>query len=432
MNTLRDPAGDVLNDVYVKIELKNSPGYVTASDQTIESIEEFYASGTWSKTLIANSLINPANTYYEITEKPPAGSQVTHTIQVPNGAGPYFIEDILVTPPTQSTVHESDTTAHNASSIVFTPAGSLASTNVQDAIVEAVTEAAALAHNHSGVYEPAGSTATHAALTTAVHGITDTGQLATLDTAQTFTAAKTFQAAGAATAVAATRVTGDAQDRFHVLADGRMEWGPGNGAIDASLYRVAAGTLKIPNVLSVGAGSGGLGSALDAHLTNAAQLGLIIRGAVSQSANLFETQDSGGTVGVRVDSAQRLGVGMAPGTAKAAIAFPDAATGPGLSMRQGVNTAYGFDWQIEDADGFLELRKVSAGVSTLHTAFDRGSGNIGLGTKSQFGGGAGVLAITNATTVPSINPSGGGVLYAEGGALKYRGSSGTVTQLAAA
>jgi hypothetical protein len=38
--------------------------------------------------------------------------------------------------------------------------------------------------------------------------------------------------------------------------------------------------------------------------------------------------------------------------------------------------------------------------------------------------------MANAGTVPSSNPSGGGVLYVESGALKYRGSSGTVTTLA--
>jgi len=42
------------------------------------------------------------------------------------------------------------------------------------------------------------------------------------------------------------------------------------------------------------------------------------------------------------------------------------------------------------------------------------------------------LALANASTVPSANPSGGGVIYCEGGALKYRGSSGTITTLGAA
>lgn len=59
-------------------------------------------------------------------------------------------------------------------------------------------------------------------------------------------------------------------------------------------------------------------------------------------------------------------------------------------------------------------------------------GNIGIRTTSQFGGGQGVMAIANATVAPSVNPAGGGILYVEDGALKYRGSKGTVTTIALA
>jgi hypothetical protein len=59
-------------------------------------------------------------------------------------------------------------------------------------------------------------------------------------------------------------------------------------------------------------------------------------------------------------------------------------------------------------------------------------GNIGFRTTSQFGNGHGVLAIHNASVAPSTNPAEGGILYVEGGALKYRGSNGTVTVIAPA
>lgn len=58
-------------------------------------------------------------------------------------------------------------------------------------------------------------------------------------------------------------------------------------------------------------------------------------------------------------------------------------------------------------------------------------GNHGLNT-TQFGSGVKVIGIANATTAPTTNPSGGGVLYCDAGALKFRGSSGTVTTLGAA
>lgn len=66
------------------------------------------------------------------------------------------------------------------------------------------------------------------------------------------------------------------------------------------------------------------------------------------------------------------------------------------------------------------------------TAFriERSSGNIGLGGNS-FGSGVKIVFIANGTA-PSSNPTGGGILYVESGALKYRGSSGTVTTLGAA
>ena len=59
-------------------------------------------------------------------------------------------------------------------------------------------------------------------------------------------------------------------------------------------------------------------------------------------------------------------------------------------------------------------------------------GNIGLRTRSQFGGGKGVIGIANAKEPPSINPAEGGVLFVENGALKYRGTHGTVTVIAPA
>ena len=44
----------------------------------------------------------------------------------------------------------------------------------------------------------------------------------------------------------------------------------------------------------------------------------------------------------------------------------------------------------------------------------------------------GGFALSNAQTVPTTNPTGGGILYAEAGALYWRGSAGTVTTIAAA
>lgn len=83
-----------------------------------------------------------------------------------------------------------------------------------------------------------------------------------------------------------------------------------------------------------------------------------------------------------------------------------------------------------DVNSETKFAVMSGSGSGAHTAGV--GGNIGLNTTAQFGGGKGVFGVANATTVPSSNPSGGGVLYCEAGALKYRGSSGTVTTLGVA
>jgi hypothetical protein len=57
------------------------------------------------------------------------------------------------------------------------------------------------------------------------------------------------------------------------------------------------------------------------------------------------------------------------------------------------------------------------------------SGNVLIGMTSVATSSAKTLHLANAIA-PTANPSGGGVLYVESGALKYRGSSGAVTTIA--
>jgi hypothetical protein len=64
-------------------------------------------------------------------------------------------------------------------------------------------------------------------------------------------------------------------------------------------------------------------------------------------------------------------------------------------------------------------------------------GNIGFGFKEasqfgKFGAGQGAIVIANASVAPTANVAGAGILYVQDGALKYRGSSGTVTVIAPA
>ena len=60
-----------------------------------------------------------------------------------------------------------------------------------------------------------------------------------------------------------------------------------------------------------------------------------------------------------------------------------------------------------------------------------GNGSFGFNGFSASGGEGGIF-IANATVVPTSNPVNGGIFFIEAGALKYRGSSGTVTTIAVA
>jgi hypothetical protein len=59
------------------------------------------------------------------------------------------------------------------------------------------------------------------------------------------------------------------------------------------------------------------------------------------------------------------------------------------------------------------------------------TGNVGVGIGTFGTSAAKVLGLANATA-PSTSPAGMGQLYVESGALKFRGSSGTITTIAAA
>jgi len=59
--------------------------------------------------------------------------------------------------------------------------------------------------------------------------------------------------AAAGTSLFASRVAADTNDRWHSLASGQLEWGPGNAAVDANLYRSAAAVLRTDGALSSGA-----------------------------------------------------------------------------------------------------------------------------------------------------------------------------------
>lgn len=78
-------------------------------------------------------------------------------------------------------------------------------------------------------------------------------------------------------------------------------------------------------------------------------------------------------------------------------------------------------------DGYIKLKTGENFIATLDGY------NIAFFTEiGSYGTGQGVIYIANATTAPTVDPTGAGVLYVEGGALKYRSPGGVVTTIAPA
>lgn len=84
----------------------------------------------------------------------------------------------------------------------------------------------------------------------------------------------------------------------------------------------------------------------------------------------------------------------------------------------------------------LAASELSNGVTgsgkVMLQASPQTTGNLAVGAAGSFGGGSVVIFIANATAAPGTNPTGGGILYGNAGALTYRGSAGTVTVIAPA
>lgn len=145
--------------------------------------------------------------------------------------------------------------------------------------------------------------------------------------------------------------------------------------------QTVAGTVSTPAQASVTARSPGT-------------KGLVVRGASNQVSNLQEWQDSTGTVLNYVTPA--------------GASFIASVNGTGTTLN--FNTSGTNIFRINS--------------TPIFEFFNTGT--------VQSGGGQKVIFISNAATVPTSNPTGGGIIYVEAGALKYRGSSGTITTIAVA
>ncbi|MEK7153541.1 MAG: hypothetical protein AAB834_06330, partial [Patescibacteria group bacterium] len=309
-----------------------------------------------------------------------------------------------------------------------------------------------------------------------------TGQLQT---------ASTFFVVRASASVAGFGVTtsGDSTRRFQVNTDGKVLWSAGSGAQDTTIVRDTTGGLKIgqtngttgspatptlslvPQGVTSGSPTGGgtflinqgtnPGSGLNVYSTaGSGALGRLVNITATNStfdkpamhidyagtSNAVEVSSTGtGTTGNALnvvstnvnDSAVGInGTEVSRGTVKIVHNYPGQsdANASALSLRaNGVGTsAQGIFFDAENGGTTGNLMKFRNAGADMFIMNPNGSlytaQNIQVGsTIADVGGGAGVIGIKPATTVPTTNPGIGGVIiYAEGGVLKWRDPSGNV------
>jgi hypothetical protein len=154
------------------------------------------------------------------------------------------------------------------------------------------------------------------------------------------------------------------------------------------------------------------------------------------NAGIHTWENVGGVAGTAMTlNSTGLGVGGSPGY-KLDVAGSSAgvlrlvninnlSTDPAAVTRLSID-GQGATWHLDNerTNGIFKITRNSTACLTIDN-----SGNVGIGVSTFGTSAAKVLGLANATA-PSTSPAGMGQLYVEAGALKYRGSSGTVTTIA--
>jgi hypothetical protein len=226
----------------------------------------------------------------------------------------------------------------------------------------------------------------------------------------------------------------------NVSAANLVSTNPNFSAVQITGNELQHGTLKISHEKPVGAdGNDATASALSIDIKAAGNGQTAAQGIF---INATEGATTGNLITVRNDNVQhfritgtgRLGVGRGFATPGAKVDVQsDADNFPSLVLRTFGTSSTADLFQARRASDSAVRTKINANaeIVTSETIFLDGAGVQVGSINKQFGGGDGVIGITNAVTVPTTNPTGGGVLFSEAGSLKWLGSSGSVVNLSA-
>ncbi|HVI40290.1 MAG TPA: right-handed parallel beta-helix repeat-containing protein, partial [Anaerovoracaceae bacterium] len=137
------------------------------------------------------------------------------------------------------------------------------------------------------------------------------------------------------------------------------------------------------------------------------------------------TNNNGGDISLTTGAAGTGGTGGHPGAFQ--VSLGDGS--PVMSaVFSGITLGDTGAFDTLDLNAALTINLNMSGV----TALTADNNSVQFYGGAGDGGGAFLISIADCNTPPSSNPSGGGIMYAQGGALKWRGSSGTITTIAPA